>query len=91
MLHFEIADVEPAKQPAILHDAWRDYAVRAARSYAWSTFAKYAREHLAEAGEPKPEQHAKEKLTLWQEGTRASPRVLAHPRPATFGRRFGFA
>jgi NADH:ubiquinone oxidoreductase subunit E len=39
-----IADVEPSRQSATLHDAWRDYARKAARP----TFAKYARERLAD-------------------------------------------
>ena len=71
-----IADVEPSRQSATLHDAWRDYARKAARPYAWSTFAKYARERLAEAGEWRPNGHAKDRLTPWQDGNRASPRVL---------------
>ena len=37
-----IADAEPSRQSAVLHDAWRDYAARAVRPYAWKTFAKYA-------------------------------------------------
>jgi hypothetical protein len=29
-----IGDAEPARQPAALHDAWREYAAKATRSYA---------------------------------------------------------
>ncbi len=71
-----IADADPSKQPAVLHDAWRDYAAKAAHPYAWSTFAKYARERLAEAGEWTPNPRTDGQLTPWQDGARASPRVL---------------
>lgn len=60
----------------MLHDAWRDYAAKAVRPYAWKTFAKYAREHFMETGNWTPNISAKEKLTPWQDGARASPRVL---------------
>ena len=43
-----IGEAEPSQQSAVLHDAWRDYAAKAARPYAWKTFAQYAREHLME-------------------------------------------
>src|SRR5271165_2725395 len=45
-----IADAEPSQQSAVLHDAWRDYAAKAARPYAWTTFAQYARQHMMDAG-----------------------------------------
>jgi CRISPR-associated endonuclease Cas1 len=45
------------------------------RPYAWKTFAVYAREHLIQTGDWSPER-GKEKLTPWQDGARASPRVL---------------
>src|SRR5271169_3376881 len=70
-----IADAEPFQQPAILHSAWRDYAARAVRPYAWKTFALYARQHLTEAGDWSPNR-GKGRLTPWQDGARASPRVL---------------
>src|SRR5271166_2324507 len=71
-----IAEAAPSRQSALLHDAWRDYAARAVRPYAWKTFAKYAREHFLETGDWMPNTPAKEKLTPWQDGARASPRVL---------------
>lgn len=71
-----IADAEPPQQAAILHKAWRDYATKSARPYAWTTFAKYARERLAKAGEWTPNQRADVQLSPWQDGARASPRVL---------------
>src|SRR5271166_5554275 len=71
-----IAEAAPSRQSALLHDAWRDYAARAVRPYAWKTFAKYAREHFLETGDWSPNRPAKEKLTPWQTGARASPRVL---------------
>ena len=71
-----ISDAEPSHQCAVLHDAWRDYAAKAARPYAWKTFAKYAREHFLETGDWTPNQRGKQKLTPWQDGARASPRVL---------------
>ena len=70
-----IADAEPSEQPAVLHDAWRDYAAKAARPYAWTTFAQYARNHLIETGDWSLKR-GKEKLMPWQDGARASPRVL---------------
>jgi CRISPR-associated endonuclease Cas1 len=70
-----ISDAEPTRQSAVLHDAWREYAARATRPYAWKTFALYAREHLIPTGDWSPER-GKEKLTPWQDGARASPRVL---------------
>src|SRR5271166_3692778 len=71
-----IGNAEALRQSAVLHDAWRDYAARAVRPYAWRTFAKYAREHFLETGDWMPNTPAKEKLTPWQDGARASPRVL---------------
>jgi CRISP-associated protein Cas1 len=70
-----IANAEPSQQSATLHDAWREYAAKAVRPYAWKTFAQYAREHLMQAGEWSFER-GKERLTPWQDGARASPRVL---------------
>ncbi len=70
-----ISDAEPSQQSSALHDAWREYAATAARPYAWKTFAQYAREHFMETGDWSLER-GKEKLTPWQAGARASPRVL---------------
>ena len=71
-----IGGAEPSRQRAALHGAWREYAANAAQPYAWSTFAKYSRERFAEADEWALNQRAAEKLTPWQDGARASPRVL---------------
>jgi hypothetical protein len=68
-------DAKPSQQSAVLHNAWRDYASKATRPYAWKTFALYAREHLIQTGDWSPER-GKEKLTPWQDGARASLRVL---------------
>jgi CRISPR-associated endonuclease Cas1 len=70
-----ISDAEPARQSASLHDAWRDYAAKAARPYAWKTFALYARQQLMQSGDWSLKR-GKTKLTPWQDGARASPRVL---------------
>jgi hypothetical protein len=70
-----IADAEHSRQSTVLHDAWRNYAVKAARPYAWKTFALYARRHLMHSGDWSLKR-GKEKLTPWQDGARASPRVL---------------
>jgi CRISPR-associated endonuclease Cas1 len=70
-----IANGEPSKQSAVVHDAWREYASTAIRPYAWKTFALYARKHFMEIGDWSLER-GKEKLTPWQDGARASPRVL---------------
>ena len=70
-----LGEAEPSRQSAVLHDAWREYAAKAARPYAWKTFALYAREHFTETGDWWLER-GKEKLTPWQDGARASPRVL---------------
>ena len=70
-----IGAAEPSKQSAVLHDAWREYAAKAVRPYAWKTFALYARQQLMESGDWSLER-GKEKLTPWQDGARASPRVL---------------
>jgi CRISPR-associated endonuclease Cas1 len=66
---------KPSQRSTILHDAWRAYAARAARSYAWKTFAHYARQQLMQTGDW-PHQRRTDKLTPWQDGARASPRVL---------------
>jgi CRISPR-associated endonuclease Cas1 len=70
-----ISDAEPARQSAILHDAWREYAAKAARPYAWKTFALYARRQLMQTGDWSSDRGG-QKLTPWQDGARASPRVL---------------
>jgi CRISPR-associated endonuclease Cas1 len=70
-----IRAAEPSQQSAVLHDAWREYAAKAVRPYAWKTFAQYAREHFVEVGDWSLKR-GKEKLTPWQDGARASPRVL---------------
>jgi hypothetical protein len=70
-----IGAAKPSQQSAILRDAWRDYATKAVRPYAWKTFAQYAREHFIEVGDWSFER-GKDKLTPWQDGARASPRVL---------------
>jgi CRISPR-associated endonuclease Cas1 len=69
------SDAEPSEQSAVLHDAWREYAAKAVRPYAWRTFAQYARKHFMETGDWSLER-GKEKLTPWQDSARASPRVL---------------
>ena len=66
---------EPARQSTLLHDAWRDYAAKAVRPYAWKTFALYARRQLMQSGDWSLKR-GREKLTPWQDGARASPRVL---------------
>jgi CRISPR-associated endonuclease Cas1 len=70
-----VAAAEPSRQPAVLHDAWRAYAAKATRPYAWKTFALYARRHLMQSSDWSLAR-GKEKLTPWQDGARASPRVL---------------
>jgi CRISPR-associated endonuclease Cas1 len=70
-----IAKGEPSKQPEALHHVWRDYAAKAVRPYSWKTFAQYARRHFMETGDWSLKR-GKEKLTPWQDGARASPRVL---------------
>jgi CRISPR-associated endonuclease Cas1 len=70
-----ITDAEPSRQSIALHDAWREYAARAVCPYAWSTFAQYARRQVIERGDWSLKR-GKEKLTPWQDGARASPRVL---------------
>jgi CRISP-associated protein Cas1 len=70
-----LVEAEPSRQSAVLHDVWRDYAAKAVRPYAWKTFALYARRNLIESGGWSVER-GKEKLTPWQDGARASPRVL---------------
>jgi hypothetical protein len=34
-----IGTAEPSRQSTVLHDAWCDYAAKAACPYAWKTFA----------------------------------------------------
>jgi hypothetical protein len=70
-----IDKAEPSQQSGALHNAWRSYAAKAVRPYAWKTFAQYAREHFMETGNWSPKR-GKERLTPWQDGARASPRVL---------------
>ena len=41
-----IGEAEPFRQSAVHHDAWREYAAKAVRPYAWKTFAQYARAHF---------------------------------------------
>jgi hypothetical protein len=70
-----IGTAEPSRRSTVLHDAWRDYAAKAARPYAWKTFALYARRQLMQSGDWSLKR-GKAKLTPWQDGARASPRVL---------------
>jgi hypothetical protein len=79
-IHFDhvtelIGKAGPMRQSVALHDAWRHYAAKAVRPYAWKTFALCARRHLMQSGGWSPER-GEEKLTPWQDGARASPRVL---------------
>jgi hypothetical protein len=71
-----MTDAEPSQQSSVLHDAWRDYAAKAAHPYAWRTFARYARQHVMETGAWARHRRAAEKLTPWQSVARASPRVI---------------
>jgi hypothetical protein len=70
-----IGTAEPLRQSTVLHDAWRDYAAKAARPYAWKTFSLYVRRQLMQSGDWSLER-GKDKLTPWEDGARASPRVL---------------
>jgi CRISPR/Cas system-associated endonuclease Cas1 len=70
-----ISYADPSHQPVALHDAWRDYAANAARPYAWKTFSLYTRQQLRQSGDWSLKR-GREKLTPWQDGARASPRVL---------------
>jgi hypothetical protein len=70
-----IGTAEPSRQSIVLHDAWRDYAAKAARPYAWKTFALYARQQLMQSGDWSSKR-GRARLTPWQDGARASPRVL---------------
>jgi CRISPR-associated endonuclease Cas1 len=70
-----ISGTESSQQSAVLHDAWREYASKSARPYAWKTFALYARQQLIQSGNWSSK-HGREKLTPWQDGARPSPRVL---------------
>jgi hypothetical protein len=45
-----------------LHDAWREYAAKAARPYAWKTFSLYTRQQLMQSGDWSLKR-SKEKLT----------------------------
>ena len=83
-----IGEAEPFRQSAVLHDAWREYAAKAVRPYAWKTFAQYTRVHFKETGDWSPER-GKEKLTPWQDGARASPHVLVLGAYAALGVRGG--
>ena len=67
-----IGEGEPARQSATLHDAWREYAAKAVRPYAWKTFSLYTRQQLMQSGDWSSKR-GKEKLTPWQDGARASP------------------
>jgi CRISPR-associated endonuclease Cas1 len=70
-----IGSAEPSQQTAALHEAWRDYAAKAAHPYAWGTFAQYSRRRLKESDDWSLKR-GKEELTPWQGGARATPRVL---------------
>jgi CRISPR-associated endonuclease Cas1 len=70
-----VSNAETSRQITILNDAWREYAAKAARPYAWKTFALYARRQLMQSGDWSLKR-GKAKLTPWQDGARASPRVL---------------
>jgi CRISP-associated protein Cas1 len=70
-----IGEAEPARQSAALHDAWRHYAAKAVRPYAWKTFALCARQQLMQSGDWSLKR-GRERFTPWQDGARASPRVL---------------
>jgi CRISPR-associated endonuclease Cas1 len=70
-----IGNADPSKQIPALHDAWRQYAAGVARPSAWKTFALYARRHLMQSGDWSPS-YGKETLTPWEDGARASLRVL---------------
>ena len=70
-----IGNAEPSQHSAALHSAWRTYAAKAVRPYTWRTFALYTRRQLIKSGNWTLER-AREKLTPWQDGACASPRVL---------------
>jgi hypothetical protein len=70
-----IGDAESKRQSEVLHDAWREYAAKAARPYAWKTFSLYTRQQLMQSGDWSLKR-GREKLTPWHDGARASPRVL---------------
>jgi CRISPR-associated endonuclease Cas1 len=70
-----ISDAESSRQSAVLHDAWRECAAAAASPYAWKTFSLYTRQQLMQSGDWSLKR-GQEKLTPWQDGARASPRVL---------------
>ena len=70
-----ISDAQASQQPTALHNAWRDYASEAVRPYAWKTFSLYVRRQLIRSGHWSPAR-VRQKLTPWQDGARASPRVL---------------
>ena len=70
-----VGRVEPSRQTAALHDAWREYAANAARPYTWKTFELYAKRHLIERRQWAFARD-QEQLSPWDEATPASPRVL---------------
>jgi CRISPR-associated protein Cas1 len=70
-----ISEADPAQHSAVLHDAWREYASKSASPYSWKTFALYVRRQLIQSGNWSSKR-GREKLTPWQDGARASPRVL---------------
>jgi hypothetical protein len=70
-----LVEAEPSRQSAVHRDAWRDYSAKAVRPYAWKTFAQYARRQLMQSGDWSLKR-SKEKRAPWQDGARASPRVL---------------
>jgi CRISPR-associated protein Cas1 len=70
-----IADAGLSRQSATLHAAWREYAAKAARPYAWKTFSLYTRQQLMRSGDWSIKRSTG-KLTPWQDSARASPRVL---------------
>jgi hypothetical protein len=70
-----ISNAAASRQSSILHNAWREYAAKAARPYAWKTFSLYTRQQLRQSGDWSLKR-GKAKLTPWQDGARASPRVL---------------
>jgi CRISPR-associated endonuclease Cas1 len=70
-----ISDAEPSQQPVALHAAWCEYAAKAVRPYTWKTFSLYTRRQLTQSADWSL-QRGQEKLTPWQDGARASPRVF---------------
>ena len=70
-----VGRVEPSRQTAALHDAWREYAAKAASPYTWKTFELYAKRHLVERRQWSFARK-QEKLSPWDEATPATPRIL---------------